>query len=280
MKQHRAARQPAKPAIEFALLTVMLLVVLPIAWLVFQAFLPDRAIVSRNWDLSFWLGNFALLFEPGRQFSQQLLNSLVLTLCTVGLCLAIGSAAGYSLSRLDPPRWITLPALLVAALLTVLPPMSLISGLYLTLRSFGLFGSLLGLILLNTLFNLPFSVLLMKSYFDQVPEELREAALIDGAGEFRTFFSVMLPLVRPGLAAVGIYAGIMAWNEFLFGLTMTSGGSSAPLTVGIASLVQPYEVTWGEMSAAGVLAAAPVIILAALANRSIVAGLTSGAIKG
>lgn len=104
--------------------------------------------------------------------------------------------------------------------------------------------------------------------------------MIDGAGEFRTFFSVMLPLVRPGLAAVGIYAGIMAWNEFLFGLTMTSGGSSAPLTVGIASLVQPYEVTWGEMSAAGVLAAAPVIILAALANRSIVAGLTSGAIKG
>jgi multiple sugar transport system permease protein len=90
----------------------------------------------------------------------------------------------------------------------------------------------------------------------------------------------MLPLVKPGLASVGTFTGIMAWNEFLFGLTMTSGGVTAPLTVGIASLVQPFEVAWGQMAAAGTLAAIPIIIITIIANRYIVAGLTAGAVKG
>jgi ABC-type glycerol-3-phosphate transport system permease component len=109
---------------------------------------------------------------------------------------------------------------------------------------------------------------------------LREAALVDGASELRTFLRIVLPLVRPGLAAVGVFTGIMAWNEFLFGLTMTSGGVTAPLTVGIASLVQEYEVAWGQMAAAGALAAVPIIVLAMVANRQMVAGLTGGAVKG
>jgi len=103
---------------------------------------------------------------------------------------------------------------------------------------------------------------------------------VDGASEFRAFRVVILPLVRPGLAAVGIFVAIMAWNEFLLGLTMTSGGESAPLTVGIASLVQPYSVTWGQMAAAGTIAAVPIIVLAIFANRQIVSGLTGGAVKG
>jgi multiple sugar transport system permease protein len=103
---------------------------------------------------------------------------------------------------------------------------------------------------------------------------------MDGASEFRTFLAIMLPLVRPGLAATGVFVGIMAWNEFLMGLTLTSGGKTAPVTVGISGFLQQYAVTWGQLAAAGTVAAIPVIVLAIFANRHIVAGLTSGSVKG
>ena len=279
MNQTSQTARP-RPAVELALLVIIILVLVPIAWTALQAFLPNRAIVSRSWAFPFWLGNFAALAEPGEPFMRQLANSIVITVGTVIFCLTVGAMSGYCLSRLRPPRWITLPTLALAAFLPLVPPMTLVPGLYVTMSTLGLLGSLLGLILLNTLFNLPFAVLMLKSYFDQVPEELRESALVDGASEGRAFFSVILPLVRPGFAAVGVYVAIMAWNEFLFGLTMTTGGSAAPLTVGIASLVQPYQVTWGQMAAAGLTAALPIIVLAVFANRQIVAGLTAGAVKG
>jgi multiple sugar transport system permease protein len=268
------------PGVEVVLGLVMIIVAVPLAWTALLAFMPNRAIVSPTWDFSFWLGNFKDLYGPGTAFAAQTVNSFLLTAGTVVLCLVIGSIAGYSLSRLGPPRWVTLPALALAALLPLVPPMTLVPGLYLTMNALGLLGTVAGLTLLNTLFNLPFAVLLMKSYFDQISGELREAALVDGASEAQTFLRVMVPLVRPGLAAVGIYTAIMAWNEFLLGLTMTSGGTTSPLTVGIASLVQPFEVTWGQMAAAGVLVSIPILILAVIANRQIVSGLTAGAVKG
>lgn len=265
---------------ELALLFAMALIIIPIAWGSWLAFQPNRAIVNPEWDFSTWLGNFQALFAPGEPFVDQLLNSIGITLGTVALCLTIGSAAGYSLSKLGPPRWLTLPALVLAAFVPLVPPMTLVPGMYVQLGALGLLNSIGGLVLLNTVLNLPFAALLMKSYFDTVPEELREAALVDGATEARAFFSVVLSIVRPGLAAVGIFTAIMAWNEFMLGLTMTAGGRTAPITVGIASLVQPYEVTWGEMSAAGAVAAVPIIAIAIIANRQIVAGLTAGAVKG
>ena len=148
------------------------------------------------------------------------------------------------------------------------------------LGELGLLGSISGLILVNAFLNAPFATLLMSSYFRGIPEELREAAMVDGTSEWGTFTRIMLPLVRPGLAAVGIFTGIMTWNEFMMGLTLTSGGSTAPVTVGIAGLLQPYAVTWGEMAAAGTVAAVPIIAMAIVANRHIVAGLTAGAVKG
>jgi multiple sugar transport system permease protein len=275
----KSSRRP-NIAVEITLGIVVIVALIPIAWTVLQAFLPNRAITSRSWQFPFSLINFETIFGEGSAFGAQTLNSIVIVIGTAALCLIFGSAAGYSFSRLGPPKWLTVPALGLAALLPLVPPMTLVPGLYVTMSSLGLLGGSFGLILLNTLFNLPFAVLLMKSYFDQVPEELREAALVDGASEFRAFRVVILPLVRPGLAAVGIFVAIMAWNEFLLGLTMTSGGESAPLTVGIASLVQPYSVTWGQMAAAGTVAAVPIIVLAIFANRQIVSGLTGGAVKG
>ena len=265
--------------IEVALGAVLIVTVIPIAWTTLLAFMPNRAIVASKWQFEFWLGNFEKVFSDGT-FLAQIGNSVVIVLGTVALCLSIGTFAGYSLSRLHPPRWVTIPALVIAGFIPLIPPMTLVPGLYLLLSQMGLLGGVGGLVLVNAFLNLPFAVLLLSSYFSSVPEELREAALMDGAKELTVLMKVMLPVVRPGLAAVGVFTAIMAWNEFQMGLTLTSGGPTAPVTVGIAGLLQPYAVTWGELSAAGTLAAIPIIIMAVFANRQIVAGLTAGAVKG
>jgi ABC-type glycerol-3-phosphate transport system permease component len=265
--------------VEAALVVAMLTVIVPVVWTTILAFLPNRAIVSSSWTFPFWLGNYAEIFRSG-VFVTQVRNSLGIVLGTVFICLVIGSISGYSLARMHPPRWLVVPSFALAAFIPLIPPATLVPGLYVMLQHLGLLGSVLGLVLVNSLLNLPFATLLMSSYFSSVPDELREAARVDGAGDLRTFVAIMLPLVRSGLAATGVFVGIMAWNEFLMGLTMTSGGVTAPVTVGIAGYVQQYSVTWGELAASGTVAAIPMILLAVFANRHIVAGLTAGAVKG
>lgn len=272
-------KKKANVLLELTLLLAVLITLIPIVWTVILAFLPNKSIIVSTFDFSFSLDNFRTLLQPTQNFTRQLTNSLIITLGTVFLTLGIGASSGYSLSKLKPPKWATVPVFIMAAFLPIVPPVTLVPGIYVTLTNLNMLGSVTGLIMINTVFNLPFAILMIKSYFDQIPEELREAALMDGASERRTFFSVLLPLARPGLGAVSIYVAIMAWNEFLMGLIMTTGGDSAPLTVGIASLVQDYQITFGEMSAAGFAAAIPIILLTAVASRQIVAGLTAGAVK-
>ncbi|WP_457255168.1 carbohydrate ABC transporter permease [Pedococcus sp. P5_B7] len=281
-KSRRGKRTSGRiqPIVEIGLAIACLLIIVPIAWMVVLALQPGRNIVDPDWAFSLSMSNFEELLGPGQAFAAQAFNSLLIVLGTVALCALVGSLTGYALSLLNLPRSITWLLLGIAAFLQFVPPMALVPGLYVTMDGLGLLGTIPGLIVLNTVFQLPFSVLLMKVYFDAAPRALREAAMIDGASEWRTFLSVMLPLVRPGVGAVAIFAGIMAWNEFLFGLTMTSGGKTSPLTVGIASLVQEYQVAWGQMAAAGAAAAIPMVVLGVIANRQIVAGLTGGAVKG
>lgn len=265
--------------LELSLLLAVLITLIPIVWTVILAFLPNKSIIDSKFDFSFSFANFKTLLDPAQNYPRQLSNSLLITSGTVILTLIIGATSGYSLSKLNPPKWATIPVFSMAAFLPIVPPITLVPGIYVTLTNLNLLGSITGLIMINTVFNLPFAILMIKSYFDQIPEELREAALMDGASERRAFFSVLLPLARPGLGAVCIYVAIMAWNEFLMGLIMTTGGKSAPITVGIASLVQDYQITFGEMSAVGFATAIPIILVTAIASRQIVAGLTAGAVK-
>ncbi len=254
--------------------------VVPVLWLIVLALQPQRVIISRGWNFELSLSNFEALLEPGQPYAAQLLNSVVIVGGTVAICLAVGAVSGYALSQLAVPRSVARLLLALAGFIAVVPPMTLVPGLYVTLDQLGLLGTLGGLVLLNAVFQLPFSVLLMRVYFDAVPADIAEAARVDGAGDVRTLWSVMIPIVRPGLATVAVFTAIMAWNDFLFGLTMTSGGTTAPLTVGISSLVQPYETSWGEMAGIGAVAALPLIVLIVVANRHIVSGLTGGAVKG
>lgn len=263
---------------EVFLLISMVVIAVPVFWLIITAFNAPREIISRHFEFS--MSNFQRLFEPGSVIGAQILNSVIIAFSATFLCIAIAALAGYSLSALNWPKPVTFVLLGLSALLQLIPPMTLVPGLYVTMQQLGLLNSLPGLILLNVLFNLPFATLMLKVYFDALPPAIRESGLVDGASEARIFWSLSLPLIKPGMAAVGIYVLIMAWNEFQMGLTMTTGGATAPITVGIASLVQPQEITYGPMAALGTLTVVPVIILAIAANRQIVAGLTGGAVKG
>lgn len=275
----RPARDSRNMASEIVLGVVIIAGLIPIVWTLVLAFLPNRAIVTSSWDFPFWIGNFRTLFTDST-FLRQTLNSVAIVIGAVSICVVIGCLAGFALSRLNPPKWLTIPSLAVAAFIPLIPPMTLIPGLYVMLNAIGILGSVTGLIVVNALFNLPFAVLLLSSYFSGIPKELEEAAKVDGSSDLRTFTTVMVPLIKPGIAAVAIFVGIMSWNEFLMGLTLTSGGDTAPVTVGIAGLLQPYSVTWGEMAAAGTVAAVPIIGMSIFASRYIIAGLTSGAVKG
>lgn len=257
-----------------------IVIVVPLAWMVFISLQIPRAIISTGWDAEFAPNNFMEIFDPGARFGRQVLNSVILVTAATTITLVVSTLAAYSLSQLRWSKRIIVTVLGFSALLQVIPPMTLVPGLYATLSNYGLVDTLGGLILLNTVFNLPFATIMTKFYFDTIPGELRESAAIDGASDFGAFRRVMLPLAAPGIAAVAIFTAIQVWNEFLFGLVFTTGGSQAPITVGIAALIQPQEIRFGAMAAVGVVTAVPIILLAVVANRQIVAGLTGGAVKG
>jgi multiple sugar transport system permease protein len=276
----KPARAAAQRIPELVIWGAVAATVIPLAWLIFIAFSRRRAIIATGWRFEFSLENFQEIFGPGKVFGTQVINSVIIVLAATGLTLLIATFASYSLSQLGWSRRTALFVLIFAGMLQLVPPMTLVPGLYATLTNLGLVNTLAGVVLLNTVFNLPFAIIMMKFYFDGLPGGLREAAAVDGAGEFRTFGSVMIPIATPGIAAVAIFTAIQVWNEFLFGLIFTTGGRSAPITVGIAALVQPQEIRFGAMAAVGVVTAVPMIVLVIVANRQIVAGLTRGALKG
>jgi ABC-type glycerol-3-phosphate transport system permease component len=277
----RAGKRGPRLAIELPLLGFLIVFVAPIAWMVVLAFQPDRIIIDPStWSLEFTTRNIAAILAPDEPFATQMLNSVLIVIGSVVLSTAIATLAAYGLAKLRIPALIGWPVAAVCTVLPLVPPMVLVPGFYITLAQLHLLSSISGLILVNTVLNLPFATVVMRLAFMDIPTSLREAAIIDGAGEGRVLMRIMLPLAAPGLATTALFTAIMTWNEFLMALTMTSGGTTSPVSVGIAAMVQPYDMHWGQMGAAGTLAVVPIILLTIVANKRIVAGLTRGAVKG
>ncbi|MGH9674478.1 MAG: carbohydrate ABC transporter permease, partial [Bryobacteraceae bacterium] len=194
--------------------------------------------------------------------------------------LLIGVPAAYGLARFEWPRdWGRGIAFWILST-RMLPPIVTIVPLFLMLREIKLVNSLLGLAIVYTAFNLPFVVWMMRGFFEEVPRELEEAAMLDGESRMGALLRVVLPVVRPGLAATAVFCLIVAWNEFLFALILSQTEAAMTLPVGIAARVTQYEIKWGAMSAAGVVAAIPVLVFASAAQRYLVRGLSLGAVKG
>jgi multiple sugar transport system permease protein len=267
--------------IRLTLIVVALIAtLLPVYWMVNTSLKSQVEVFTSPptlWPRNPTLDNYVSIFVR-RHLGGYLLNSLTIVGSAVLLSLAIGSLAAYSLARFGRNQlqqsltfWVLAPRMI--------PPVSLVVPLFLILQHLGLINTQMGLILVYTAFNLPFVAWMMRSFFQEIPIDLEEAAMVDGATRLRSFRDIVLPLAAPGLAATSLFSLIITFNEFLFALILTSTPVAATLPVGTAALIGKTQTLYGEMAAAGVVAAVPLVTFALLVQRHLVRGLTMGAVK-
>ncbi|MEE9301651.1 MAG: carbohydrate ABC transporter permease, partial [Alphaproteobacteria bacterium] len=206
-----------------------------------------------------------------------LLNSVIVGVSSTVLCLTIGTFAAYGFSRYKIPAGNHLFFYILATRLG--PPIAYALPMYLIFDRIGIANSYLGVALAHATFNLVLVVWMMKSFFDDIPREVEEAAFLDGCGPFRVFFKIALPMTYSGLAAVTIFVLIFSWNELLFALILT-GGENRTLTAMIPSLVGHPKGLWPQVAAACMIQSVPVLVFIFFVQRYLVSGLTFGAVKG
>jgi multiple sugar transport system permease protein len=225
------------------------------------------------------LENYSSIFEND-DFTMALRNSAIVAGAVTVLSLIVGSFAGYALARLRFPRKFLLFAIFLS--ISTFPPIAIAAPLFQLWTDIGLYNTYLGLILPALTFGLPLTIYILASFFRDIPRELEEAALVDGATNFQAFRRVIVPLAAPGVVTAGLLVFIFAWNEFLFAITLTSTPERRPVPAAIAFFTgsSEFEIPLGTISAASVVVTVPLIILVLIFQRRIVAGLTAGAVKG
>lgn len=276
----------SKPAPRFGLWLavglILLLSLAPILWQLLTSLKTNAdiaAIPNVYFPQQLTLKHYVDIFQR-QPFLRYMLNSTFVALTSTLLCLLIGTPAAYVLARLRlPGEQIILTAVLIV---TLFPYILLFLGLLELVRSFGLANNYLALILPYTAINLPLTILVMRSFFQQLPSELEDAARVEGYSMGQMLLQILLPLTTPALVTTGILAFIAAWNEFLFALTFITRDSMKTVPVAVAQLsgTAVFEIPYGALAAATVVGTLPLVLLVLLFQRRIVQGLTAGAVKG
>lgn len=276
----RRSGQVATYVVSYALLVLItLFAVAPLAWAMSSAFKLDAEILT---GLNFLpvnptLDNFRFVLQ-GTEFGAWLRNSLLVATGTTLVALVVGAMAGYAMSR-----WrFRGQAVYGNALLIVqmFPGVMLAIPLFLLLSQYGLIDTLWALLLTYLTFSLAFAVWMLKGYFDAIPREIEEAALIDGANRFEIIWRIVLPLSGPGIVTVAVFTFLLAWNEFFFAYVFLVTESRYTLSIGMYSFIQEFTTQWGNIMAAGTLTSIPVLVFFFLLQRLLTRGLISGAMKG
>jgi multiple sugar transport system permease protein len=205
-------------------------------------------------------------------------NSVIVSSFTAIVSTLLAAGAGYGFSRFKFRGKHAIVALMLVT--QMFPLIMIIAPIFRLLSPLGLTNSLSGLIIVYTAFNVPFASFLMQSFFDAIPKELEEAALLDGANRFAAFWRIIMPLTLPGLAATLGFVFTAAWSELLFALMLNSSSAVSTFPVGLLAFVSKFSVDFGQMMAAGVLALVPVCVFFVFIQRYLVQGLTAGAVKG
>jgi multiple sugar transport system permease protein len=257
-------------------------ILLPGLWLLVSSFKSNRTIFSS--EPSWWVADGTLdhfrwaLSGRGLDMVQLLTNTFIVCAITAGLTAFFACLAGYGLARYE--GWgarIAIVGLLIA--LMVQGPMIMIPW-YQIAVNLQLLDTRTLLVMVYQVMTLPAAVWLMSGFFKSIPRELEDAAYVDGASRMRTLFSVVLPLARPGIIAISLYAFILAWNDYQYALIFTRSADTRTVQIGIARVMESMGAqNWGGILAAAVLAVLPVVTLFALVQRSLIKGLTAGAVK-
>jgi trehalose/maltose transport system permease protein len=225
------------------------------------------------------LANYAAMFRE-QPFGRNILNSLLVACSTVAISLALAVTAAYALGRVAFRGRSFLLAVILSV--SMFPQVAVLSGLFELIRAFGLYNNLLALTLSYLIFTVPFTTWVLTTFMAEMPRELEEAAIVDGATPWVTLTRIFLPLMGPALAATGLLAFIVAWNEFLFALTftLTNEMRTVPVAIALITGASPYELPWGKIMAASVIVTLPLVVLVLVFQRRIVSGLMAGAVKG
>jgi len=256
----------------------VLLSIAPIVYIVITSFKePELTFaIPPVWNFTPTLKNYEEVLSS-TDFGKYFMNSVVVALATTGIALALGTLAAYGFSRFRfrGHFWLRMSSLIPQ----MLPPIAIVVPLYVLFSSLDWIDSRQALIVSYLTFTIPLSTWMMVGFFDDVPVELEEAAMIDGCSRFGALLRVSLPLAIPGLVATAILAFLYCWNEFLYAVILT-GRNARTLPVIITSFMTNKSVLWGRIAASGTLVLIPVLIFALLAQRYLVRGLARGAVKG
>jgi len=266
----------------FYLLVVAIIVfnLFPFVWALLSSFRPSSELFSTKLlPTALTMDHYAAVFKDAR-FVAALVNSVVVAGSTVLIALALGSLCAYALGRL--PFRFKGAVLYLILTMTMFPTISVLSGLFVMLKTLDLFNTRQGLILTYLIFTMPFTIWVMTQYFRSLPKELEEAAYVDGASPLKVFWDILLPLTMPGLVSTGLLAFIAAWNEFLFALTFTVTDTMKTVPVVISQFAgsTSFEQPWGSIMAGSMVVTIPLVLLVMIFQYRIVEGLTAGAVKG
>ena len=267
--------------ITYFLLAVMLVFGLfPIYWIAVTSLKSERDVYVRIpelWPKKPTFDSYRkLIFETG--FLRYLKNSLVVSLVTTVVTLIASTLAGYSIARLRfRGRAVLSPTILLAYLM---PPTMLFIPLYMLITRWGLQDNLWGLVAIYPTLTVPYATWMLASYFQGIPVEIEEAAVVDGCSRMKALWEVVLPLASPGLISTSIFSFTICWSEFLYALVIITTDSAKTIPLGLSGMMLADVYVWGQLMGGAMIATLPVIILYTLASKYIVGGLTLGAVKG
>jgi multiple sugar transport system permease protein len=257
---------------------IILFVTLPLYWMVSSSFKGPAGIGTASFfpqDVT--TDNYKTAFSQ-YTFGRYIFNSVVIAVISTAIVLFLATMAGYALGRL--PMRGKLPLLVALLMISVFPAIAVIAPLFLLMKDIGWLNSYQALIVPYVAFNLPFAIWIMRNYMLGIPREMEETGRIDGAGPFRTLWSIVLPQATPGLFTAGIFCFTACWTEFLMALSFNSDNNFRTIPVGVALFGSPFTIPYGTIFAASTVAAVPIAILVFVFRKSVVSGLTAGAVKG
>lgn len=258
----------------------MIITLFPLYWIALTSFKPASQIAEfpvRYWPREFSLENYVSLFQKA-QFGQYLVNSIIVSASAALVATTIALFSAYVLSRFT---FRGKGAVMLAFLITQMIPAFIALGpLYQMFSNLGLVDKRFGLVLVYIAMTIPFSSIMLRGFFDNVPDSLEEAAMVDGASRTGALFRVIVPVMTPGIIATFIFNFVNSWNELFLAVTLIHSDDNRTIPTALNSFISSFNIEWGPMSAAAVLTILPTMVMFAFASRWIVAGLTQGATKG